>query len=77
MCVIDRAPVRTDCLSRSETTADGAEEHGCIDAADVKHVILLAWNLGTLEPTKNPIRSYLQTGRWAQRGEERFEQNLG
>lgn len=33
MCVIDRVPVRTDCLSTSETTADGMEEHGCIDAA--------------------------------------------
>lgn len=41
MCVIDRVPVRTDCLSRSETTVDSMEEHGCIDTArDVKHDIV-------------------------------------
>ena len=41
MCVIERAPIRTDCLSRTEHTAHGREEHGSIDTArDVKHDIV-------------------------------------
>lgn len=66
MCVLDREAVGTDCLSKLETTVDGMEERGRIDTAgDVKHDM---WNLGTLEPSKNKIRTYLQMGRWVQRG---------
>lgn len=67
MCVIDQVPVRTDCLSTSETTADGMEEHGCIDAAhNVKHDIV-SLELGDFGK-KNTITTYLQMGRCAQRG---------
>lgn len=61
MCVIDRVPVRTDCLPRSETTARGVEEHGCVDTATCDMVSL---QLGGLwEPSKNTIRTYLQMER--------------
>lgn len=52
MCVIDRVPVRTDCPSRSETTADSMEEQACIGAARNVKRDIVSLELGDFEKKK-------------------------